>query len=146
MYEEKRRLKILSKRFALNKNVDISFGRCCGKYDNEKGAKCVKAMDLIFIPNLPRFIFALWATCDGDKFPLYARMRLLSCYVFWAISIFMVIGSASYEVSVNDEIEAMVIINSILILSGLLVCAIVDYHYSRVVIFYANGHAKRQER
>ena len=146
LYEEKRRFKILAKKFAQNQEVDTSLGRCCGKYDNETGAKCVKAIDLIFLPNLPRWALALWATIDEEKIPLYARTRLLSCWLFWIISLLIVLVSATIEVSTNEDIEPMAIIDSLLMVSGLLVCAIVDYHYTRVVLYYAKGHDKRRER
>ena len=75
MKEENRRFKLLSKRFKLNKDVDMSMGRCCARYSNESGAKFIHIVDLIFVPNLPRWLFALWAKIDKDRYPMYARMR-----------------------------------------------------------------------
>lgn len=146
LYEEKRWFKNMAKAYQADKNIDMSSGRCCCKFDNEKGAKCVKALDLICLPNLPRWLFALWATIDSNRFPLYARMRMLSCWLFWVVSILVVIIYASIEVSTNEDVDTLMIINSLLVLTGLVICFLVDYHYSRVVLFYARGHNKRLER
>ena len=86
----------MAKAYEADKDLDMTLGRCCCKFENERGAKCVKALDLLFPLNPPRWIFALWATFDGNKFPLYARMRLLSCWLFWVISLLAVIIYASY--------------------------------------------------
>ena len=60
-------------------------GRCCCKYPNEKGAKIVQIIDIIFIVNLPRWIFAVWAKVDDEKWLIYSRMRLVSFWVFWIV-------------------------------------------------------------
>lgn len=146
VYEEKRRFKILSRNYSQGKEVDTSLGKCCCKVKNEKGAKCVKALDLVFLPNLPRWIFALWATIDEEKFSLYARMRLISCWLFWVIGILCIILLASLEVATNDEIETMFIIETLLVTIGMVVCAICDYHFTRVIIYYSKGHEARKER
>ena len=86
----------MAKAYQEDKDLDMTGGRCCCKIQNEKGAKCVKALDLIFLPNLPRWLFALWATIDGNRYPLYARMRMLSCWLFWVISLLIVVSHASY--------------------------------------------------
>ena len=136
----------MAKAYKADRNIDMSTGRCCCKFENEKGAKCVKALDLLFPPNLPRWLFALWATFNSNRFPLYARMRLLSCWIFWVVSILLVIIYASYEVSTNEDVDTLMIINSLLILTGLVICSLIDYHYSRVVLYYAKGHKNRLER
>ena len=146
IYEEKRRFKILSRKFKQDKDVDLSLGRCCCKYDNVTGAKCVKAIDLIFLPNFPRWVFALWATINEDKFPVYARMRLLSCWIFWLVGLIIIVFITSVEVASNDEIDSWTIIISLFYLILLIVCGMIDYHYTRVVLIYARGHEKRKER
>ena len=58
-------------------------GRCCCKYPNDVGAKRIHIMDIIFIPNLPRWVFAVWTKVDDEKWLIYSRMRLASFWVFW---------------------------------------------------------------
>ena len=130
----------MAKAYAKDKDIDMTQGRCCCKCGNEKGAKCIHAIDMIFIPNLPRWLFAIWAIIDKNKFPLYARMRLLSCWFFWVVSLLSIIGYSSYQLSINEDIETYMIINSLLVITGIISCFIVDIHYTRVIIYYAKGH------
>ena len=99
LQEEKRWFKNMAKAYAEDKDIDLSHGRCCCKCDNEKGAKCIHILDLFFVTNLPRWLFALWAIIDTSKFPLYARMRLLSCWLFWMLGLLTVIIYCSYQLS-----------------------------------------------
>lgn len=64
MQEEARRFKMLKKKFSANQEVDTSMGRCCCKIKNEKAAKIIMCLDLIFISNLPRWLFVAWAMYD----------------------------------------------------------------------------------
>ena len=72
----------MTRKFKKNPQVDMTRGRCCCKYENEKGAKCVQIIDIIFLPNLLRWIFAVWAKVDDDRWVLYAKIRLVTFWIF----------------------------------------------------------------
>ena len=41
MREETLRFKEVSRKYKENKNIDMTAGRCCFSYENEKGARCI---------------------------------------------------------------------------------------------------------
>ena len=106
----------------------------------------MQIIDLLFLPNFPRWACAVWVVMDDSMVPLYARMRLVSWWVFWGLSLLTVISYASFELSTNDDVETIFIIRSLLVLVGLIVCIVVDFHFTQVVMYYAKGHDKRVER
>ena len=81
--ERLRAEKRLKHKYEKDKNVDVKKGRCCYKFENEKGAKAVRFFDIIFIPNILRWIFAVWAKVDEDRWPIYAKLRLISFWIIW---------------------------------------------------------------
>ena len=145
--EEEKRFRALSRKYSKNKNVDMSRGRCCFRYENESGARCVQVIDMLFIPNLPRWIFAIWARVDNDRWPIYARMRKLSFYLFWLI----LFGIFAYDAVMRiffgedqtQEQSTELYINSIFYLAALCTCVIVDFHWLQVVQYSAKTHARR---
>ena len=144
--EEKRQFKLLSARFAKNKDVDMSMGRCCGRYTNETGAKWIQIIDIIFLPNLLRCIFALWSLLDNERYPMYSKMRLLSFWFFWLFFLMTTIVISIQKILEDDKTDAMLFVNSLIILTFVIVASIIDYHFTLVVKFYAKGHNKRKER
>ncbi len=92
--EEQDRFKRLSKKFNKNNNVDMTKGLCCCKYENAKGSKVIQILDILFFPNIPRWIFAVWSKVDNDRWPIYARMRGCTFYLFWALCLIGLIGDA----------------------------------------------------
>ena len=101
--EEKRQFKLLSARFAKNKDVDMSMGRCCGRYTNETGAKWIQIIDIIFLPNLLRCIFALWSLLDNERYPMYSKMRLLSFWFFWLFLLMTTIVISIQKILEDDK-------------------------------------------
>ena len=135
--EERARFEKLTRKFKKNPQVDMTRGRCCCKYENEKGAKCVQIVDIIFLPNIIRWIFAVWAKFDDDRWVLYAKIRLVTFWIFWTLALGAIIGDAASKVFTSDETDAMLFIDSLLILSGLMFAMIVDFHWTRVIIYYS---------
>lgn len=74
-------------------------GRCCCSYPNEVGAKRIHIIDMIFLPNFPRWIFAVWAKVDDERMQIYLRMRQLSFWLFWALLMGLVIGTSLQTLS-----------------------------------------------
>lgn len=73
-------------------------------------------------------------------------MRYISWWIFWVPSILFIIIFASVKLSTTDEVEDGLIVSSLLTLSGLTLCAIIDNHYTSVIQYYAKGLKERQER
>ena len=144
--EERKRFEKLTKKFKKNPQVDMTRGRCCCKYENEKGAKCVQIIDIIFLPNIIRWIFAVWAKVDDDRWVLYAKIRLVTFWIFWTLALGAIIGDAAGKVFQSDQTDASLFIDSLLILSGLMFAAIVDFHWTRVVIYHSKVVARRKEK
>lgn len=92
--EEQDRFKRLSKKFNKNNDVDMTKGLCCCKYENAKGSKVIQILDILFFPNIPRWVFAVWSKVDSDRWPIYARMRGCTFYLFWALCLLGLIGDA----------------------------------------------------
>ena len=71
-------------------------GRCCSKWENEKGAHMIHIIDIIFIANFLRWIFAVWAKVDQDRWPIYSRVRYCTFFLFWGGCLFgLIYNSAS---------------------------------------------------
>lgn len=92
--EEKKRLKKLIHHFKNKPDEDISKGRCCCKYPNEKGAHIIHIVDILFVANFFRWIFAIWAKVDDHKISIYTRVRWCTFWLFWLILYAIVIGTS----------------------------------------------------
>ena len=82
------------KHFESNPDKDIMKGRCCCKYSNEIGAGYIHIFDIIFVANIIRWVFAVWAKVDTDRVPIYARVRFLTFYLFWGTGYVYVISTS----------------------------------------------------
>ena len=144
--EERKRFEKLTKKFQKNPYVDMTRGRCCCKYENEKGAKCVQIVDIIFLPNLPRWIFAVWAKVDDDRWVLYAKMRLVTFWISWTLAMGVIVADAFSKVFEMDQTDASLFIDSLLILAALMFAMIVDYHWTKVIIYHSKVVARAKEK
>ena len=128
----------LARKFNRNPKFDVSQGRCCfKKFDNDSGSKSIQVIDMIFIANLPRWVFAVWARVDEDRWPIYGKMRLVSFFLFWAAIILSIVISSMIRASEQEETDVMLYINTLIILFLLCGVIIVDYHFTRVVLYQA---------
>lgn len=119
-------------------------GRCCFTWPNEKGAHYVLLLDMLFIFNIPRWIFAIWTKFDQDRWPIYARMRLCSFYMFWLLIFGVYMGDVIKQVYETEaEPDHSVYINTMAFVGGMSIAIISDFHFQRVVIYHAKTHAKR---
>lgn len=103
-------------------------------------------MDIIFLVNLPRWLFAVWSRVDNDRWPTYARVRRLTFWLFWGLSICGVVAYSCYQVFELQLADALLFVNTLIALAGLSLAAIIDYHFNGVIAYHARGHQKRIER
>ena len=126
------------RKYQKNPNVDMTGGRCCcKKYDNYKGSRNVQIFDMIFIANLPRWIFAIWAKVDEEKWPIYGKVRFCSFFLFWGSIMLVVIIITASEAIEQDETSMALFINALLYMTMLCFAIMLDYHFTRVVLFQA---------
>ena len=144
--QEKRKFEQLSKQYKKNKKVDIEKGRCCCKYENKSGARCIQVLDIIFIANLPRWLFAVWSRVDNDRWPTYCRIRSLTFWLFWGLSIGGVIAYSFYQVFELELANADLFVNTLIALACLSLACIVDYHFCQVIKYHTKSHIKRIEK
>ena len=101
---------------------------------------------MIFIANPPRWLFAVWAKVDEDRWPIYGTMRLISFFLFWAAIVLSIIITTMIAASEQEDVEMTLYINTLIIL-GLLSCVIIlDYHFTNVVLYQANKRKKVIDR
>ena len=124
----------IARKFQKNPKVDMTAGRCCcNKWDNLQGAKNVLLLDMIFIVNLPRWIFAVWAKVDDDRFPIYSKVRFGSLVVFWATFMLILIIETSIEALAQAETDVSLFVNAIVYFTILSLAILLDYHFTKVV-------------
>ena len=70
-------------------------------------------------------------------------MRTISFWLFWVVAIGILFAVAMSQIASEKQADPMLYINTMFILSAILMCAIVDYHFTTVVNFHAKIHAKR---
>ena len=136
----------MSRKYHENKNIDMTAGRCCFCYENGKGARCIQIVDIFFIFNLPRWFFAIWSKVDNDRWPIYARMRLVSFYLFWLAVVGYFVSQAVERIFATEENDTDLLISALIFLACLLVVILFDFHFSRVVKYHALGHSHRVEQ
>ena len=144
--EDAKRKEKLRMEFAKNPNADVTKGRCCLKWTNEIGAYRIHTLDIVFFPNIFRWIFAIWARVDEERFGLYARVRLGTFYLFWLVIYSLIIGTAIEDALNQDYVEAGLYINSLVYLSIVSIVTILDYHYCQVILYCAETREKREMR
>ena len=135
--EEKRRFKILAKKFKKNQNIDTSSGRCCGRYHNDKAGVIIHIFDLIFVANFPRWLFALWAILDSSRISMYARMRLLTFWLFWVVIFLLTIIVTLLLVLADENNSTSILILSLFVVGLILLLMVIDYHFTKVFLFFA---------
>ena len=101
---------------------------------------------MIFIANPPRWLFAVWAKVDEDRWPIYGTMRLISFFLFWVAIVLSIIITTMIAASEQEDVEMTLYIDTLIIL-GLLSCVIIlDYHFTNVVLYQANKRKKVIDR
>ena len=148
MIEQKRSLKALSKKFKKNTNFDVKMSGkcCCSNWTNEQAGVLIHIVDVIFFPNILRWLVALWFTCDKSRLMMYANARKFTCWLFWILMAGMATIQTVTTVMAADNPAGYSLFLSLLILMAILFCFILDYHYSKVFLIYANNYPKMQER
>ena len=135
--------KRLKEKYERNPKLDVKKGRCCWKFENEKGAKAVRVIDIILVPNLPRWIFAVWAKVDEDRWPIYGKVRVITFWVVWTAVFFGIMLSMILTQVEEDDANHGVYVNLMLVASLIVFGAIVDFHFTQVVLYHARIQAKR---
>ena len=95
----------------------------------------------------PRSVFAIWSLVDDEKVEIYSRVRLISFYIQWIVLFILIVGFAFFTVFQNDEnSNQFFLLLSLAELAALLIIALLDYHWCKVIVFYASGAPKRRKR
>ena len=72
-------------------------------------------------------------------------MRLISFWFFWVAVLLGLIAMSSLSVVKSDVGDPMLYIYSLIALTGISLATLLDYHWTRVVIYHAKSHVKRIE-
>ena len=89
---------------------------------------------MVFLPNIVRWYFAVWAKVDQDRWPIYGKVRLLTFWLFWSIIMFItalliVLGQVNKE----DERSGIALVNIMIVFFFLMVLILVDFHFTLVI-------------
>ena len=95
----------------------------------------------------PRAAFAIWALVDDDKVEIYSRVRLISFWIQWVLIFLGIVGFAFWTVfQDNGDEDQTLLLLSLAELAAVLVLALIDFHFCKVVSFFAAGAPKRRKR
>lgn len=100
----------------------------------------------MFIANLLRWIFAVWAKVDEERIQIYAKARFFTFWLFWLILYGIVIGTQIEAAIEETDTNANIYINSFIYLSILMFGTIIDYHWSQVMLYHSKEQTKKMER
>ena len=85
-----------------------------------------------------RALFAIWSLVDDDKVEIYSRVRKVTFWIQWLLLFGCVVGFAFYTVFQNEkDSNQLYLLLSLAELSVLLVFALLDFHYCKVIEFFA---------
>ena len=73
-------------------------------------------------------------------------MRQISFWLFWVLVLLGLVGSSSATVVTSDVGDPMLYIYSLIALAGISLLTLLDYHWTRVVLYHAKSHIKRIEQ
>ena len=92
-------------------------------------------------------MFAIWSLVDDEKVEIYSRVRLISFYIQWIVIFIAIVGFAFYNVFQNDaDSNQFFLLLSLAELAATLIFVLLDYHWCKVIIFYASEAPKRRKR
>jgi len=129
--------------YSENPDLDLTQGRCCFCIEHNRGARYIHRMDIIFVPNLFRWIYAVWAKVDHERYPLYSRVRVYTFWFFWIAVLALVIGIVADQIfSGEQQNTAMLYVNSIFGLSALCVAILSDFHFNKIIKYQASIQEK----
>ena len=143
--EDQKRLQKLERRFKRNQDFDGSEGKCLCGIENEKATRRIVCLDVLLFVNLIRFVLAIWVLADEERVPLYARTRFITFVVEVAVAFVSLIGLTFYAALMPD-VDPAVFVQSLVLMIILIAIGLLDYHFCKVVEYYAKGHGKRIRR
>ena len=101
---------------------------------NRKGTKLILYWDILFFVTLIRPLFAFMALKDFARFPLYAKTRRATSWVFAILSFagffYWIVNNILEEVSQDYLMTFGIIVVAVSIIG-------IDFHWSSVVFFYS---------
>ena len=104
----------------------------------------IQYFDALFILVLNiRSILAIISLRDDEKVELYSRVRLVTFWLQWIVLFLLVVGFAFYTVFEYEEESNRFLLLSLAELTVLLLVSLIDYHFCKVIIYYASGVPKR---
>lgn len=92
-------------------------------------------------------MFAIWSLVDDEKVEIYSRVRLISFWIQWVVIFLAIVGFAFFTVFQNDEdSNQFFLLLSLAELALTLIFVLLDYHFCKVIVYYASGAPKRRKR
>ena len=73
-------------------------------------------------------------------------MRMISFYIFWIFVLLGLVAFSSVYVFKSDKGDPMLYIYSLFALAGISLATIMDFHWTKVIIYHAKSHSKRIEQ
>lgn len=137
----------LRKQYAKEQTYDGSHGQCCCTWQNEEGANIIQWVDAVgILVCSPRAMFAIWSLVDDEKVEIYARVRLITFWILWVAIFVGIVGFAFFTVFQNDDdANQFYLLLSLAELAVVVLLALADYHWCKVISFWALGAPKRRQ-
>ena len=110
------------------------------------GANRIRNLDTLFILNLPRWIFAVWCKVDEDRWLIYSKMRLFTFWIQWLAGLGTLIAMTIMTAVKNEVSNADLYYYAFGGICGLLIVAVVDFHFTQVVSYFASEYTKKKKR
>ena len=100
----------------------------------------------ILLLNL-RSIFSFWSLYDDKRVEIYSRVRLVTFWIQWPFLFAIILAFVLYTVISNEEGDNQwFLLSSLATISFLLVFVLVDYHFCKVIQYFAQDAPKRRHR